>query len=70
MSDKTVDLSKKVKGYATKTHPSVVDPKQSMKAGDEFECGEVLLPHLISKGFATAEAPKEAKKEDPKEPSK
>lgn len=58
---KVVDLKKRVKGYATANHPCVKDPSHPMKEGDEFQCGEVLLPHLIAKGNATAEEPKASK---------
>lgn len=58
---KVVDLKKRVKAYATANHPCVKDSTHPMKEGDEFTCGEVLLPHLIAKGNATTEKPKASK---------
>lgn len=58
---KIVDLKKRVKAYATANHPCVIDSTHPMKEGDEFTCGEVLLPHLIAKGNATKDKPKASK---------
>lgn len=59
--EKKIDIRKKVTVVATEKHPSY-------KKGEEFQCGEVLVPHLVAKGVIVDPNPKakEVKKDETK----
>ena len=54
--EQKIDIRKKVTVTATDKHPSY-------KKGEEFQCGEVLVPHLVSKGVIVDPNKKEAKED-------
>lgn len=61
--EKVIDITKRVTVYATDKHPYRGElPKNGI-----IQVAELHVDSLVEKGFVTLEAPKEAKKAEPKE---